>query len=324
MLLKIAGQSDDVRVGVGDEKAEGLLGHSVSASMRSIEASIADIAAINIPVLISGETGTGKDWVGLTIHRLSRRVDAPFVKLRCSGLKRADFDRLLMGCENESEPQRRSTVFLDEISEISMDCQTRILESFARQDESNEQSQLGGCIISTTSRDLNEAMRMGDLRRDLYYRLSAVCLRLPPLRERRDDILPLARFFLNHYAAVYERPSPGISAATANRLSEYSWPGNVRELKNAMKRLAAFGGESVLLGDFGEQAGENGTAALRNGRYSLKQAARAASRQAERDMILKVLSRTRWNRKRAAEELQISYKALLYKLKQIGLEGPVS
>ncbi|HEV2501235.1 MAG TPA: helix-turn-helix domain-containing protein, partial [Terriglobia bacterium] len=164
----------------------------------------------------------------------------------------------------------------------------------------------------------------GRFRRDLYYRLSGVCLWLPPLRQRKEDIAPLAKFFLDKYARLYGRPAPQISAALADRLNEHSWPGNVRELENTMKRLVALGGEPRALREFGEWPAEPSSGPVSIEALSLKQAARAASRRAERELILKVLSKTRWNRKKAAEELQISYKALLYKLKQIGFEGPAS
>ncbi len=292
--------------------------------MQAIESVIADIASTDIPVLIAGETGTGKEIAALTIHQLSHRREAPFIKLQCASLKPEDFDQMLSLREADGDSLRRGTVFLDEIADISSACQARLLESFARLDGGSEKFQLAASVISTSCRNMDEVMHSGHFRRDLYYRLSGVCLWLPPLRQRKEDIVPLAKFFLDKYSRLYGRPIPQISPAMGGRLNEHSWPGNVRELENTMKRLVALGGESRALREFGEWPVEVSSPPPGLESPSLKQAARAASRQAERELILKVLSRTRWNRKRAAEELQISYKALLYKLKQIGLEEPAS
>jgi two-component system response regulator AtoC len=156
-----------------------------------------------------------------------------------------------------------------------------------------------------------------NLREDLYYRISGVCLRLPPLRQRREDIPILVEHFLRKFAEEFQRPVPVLSEETHRLFQEYSWPGNVRELENAAKAIVALGDEAVAMGGLRAMLmradhGSNGS------RVSLKQAARAASREAEKEIILKALTRTRWNRRRAAQDLQISYKALLYKLKQMG------
>jgi two-component system response regulator AtoC len=151
----------------------------------------------------------------------------------------------------------------------------------------------------------------------LYYRISGVCLRLPPLRQRREDIPVLMEHFLRKYGRDFQRTVPALSEETHRLFQEYSWPGNVRELENAAKAIVALGDEAVAMGGLRAMLlrpdpGSNG------GRVSLKQVSRAASREAEKEIILRALTRTRWNRRRAAEELQISYKALLYKLKQMG------
>lgn len=332
MLIKIQPQNDEkIHVdscSCADNAAGSLdagsfaLGPCVSPAMQAVESAIASLAATDIPVLIAGETGTGKEIAALAIHNRSDRRDARFLRLRCVSLKPEDFDHLLPLTEAES--LRRNTIFLDEIADLRAPCQARLLESFYRQDEGSEAFEWAGRVISTSCRNMEEVMQSGCFRRDLYYRLSGVCLWMPPLRKRKEDIEPLARFFLDKYARLYGRPAPPVSAAMADRLHRHSWPGNVRELENMMKRMVALGGEPRTVGEFGEwpvdaASGPGGIESL-----SLKQAARAASRQAERELILKVLSKTRWNRKKAAEELQISYKALLYKLKQVGLEEPTS
>ncbi|MGH9406204.1 MAG: sigma-54-dependent transcriptional regulator [Terriglobia bacterium] len=323
MALKLVQQIDDENQIRPNRSGGDLLGPSVNPVMQTISAAIADIAATNIPVLISGETGTGKEVVALAIHQLSRRSSGLFLKLRCSRLSAGDFYSRLAAAEADDDTLTSTTVFLDEIADINPECQALLLESFSRPREGPESFQLGGSVISTSCRNVEDLMQAG-FRRDLFYRLSGIRLRLPPLRERREDIVPLARFFAEKYSNLYGRPCPQLSASLAEYLNEHSWPGNIRELENTMKRVVALGNDSVAMRELGERAAEAPARAPNSEGSSLKEAARAAARKAEKELILKVLSRTRWNRKRAAEELQISYKALLYKLKQIGLEEPAS
>ncbi len=324
MLLKTPQQNADQPIAALHGFEEGLLATSVSPAMRAISSIVVDIASTDIPVLLLGETGTGKEVVALTIHQLSRRRDGPFVKILCSSLRGEDFNRLLPMSSEDKELPSLSTVFFDEIADMSAESQVRLLEAFSRLDGDGERFRWGACVISSTCQNLDVAMQSGRFRHDLYYRLGGVCLRIPPLRQRKEDVLPLAGFFLDKYSNLFGRPRPQLSAATMHALAAHSWPGNVRELENTMKRVIALGNERVALRDLGEKFEAELIANQGQSIYSLKEAARAASRQAERELILKVLSRTRWNRKRAAEELQISYKALLYKLKQIGLEEPGS
>jgi two-component system response regulator AtoC len=176
-------------------------------------------------------------------------------------------------------------------------------------------------------------MKSGRFREELYYRINGVNLRLPPLRDRKEDVPALLEFFFKKYTSLFERPQPKISESTVSLLLRHSWPGNIRELENVARKIVALGDEHLATHDLSVENGtkapdplpaalkipENGASHVPTG--SLKEAARAASRLAERAMILNQLERTHWNRKRAARELQISYKALLYKLKQLGLDG---
>lgn len=314
MQAKFLSALDDERIEAGCGQGGSVFRATSSPAMQLIEARVADIALMDIPVLILGETGTGKDVLARRLHAQSRRSDGPFVKVRCSSLRPGDLDRVV------AEIRDGGTLLLDEVAEFGLDCQARALESLFEGSE-NPTNRLG--VISTSSQDLGALMNAGRLRQDVYYRLSGVSLRLPPLRNRQEDIVPIAEFFLDRYSKLYERPRPHLNPAFALRLREYSWPGNIRELENAMKRVVALGEDGAVFADSTERPAGSGSLAG-TGTHSLKQAARAASRRAERELILEVLSRTRWNRKRAAEELQISYKALLYKLKQIGLEESAS
>jgi two-component system response regulator AtoC len=174
-------------------------------------------------------------------------------------------------------------------------------------------------MISTSRRGLEEDLRAGKFAEELYFRLNGVCLRIPPLRERNGDLLELVDYFSSKYSNLFERPRPIMNAEVLDRLSGYSWPGNIRQLENTIKKIVATSDCDVALADLVDiSPGVNRS--ILSPASSLKAAARAASRQAERELISRALNRTHWNRKRAAQELQISYKALLYKLKQLGLE----
>lgn len=290
---------------------------AVSSAMRAIEHVIADIAPTDIPVLVVGESGTGKDMVGLHIHRLSQRRQKPFRKVTCSSLSPQSL--LPSGSGMQPLPVGGGTLFLDEVSDLSAVAQAQLLQALSAGELSSGEG-LGERLICATSRNLEELMRAGRFREELYFRINGVCLRLPPLRYRQEDLPALAEYFLGKYAAQFERPQPALSMQALGRLHEHSWPGNIRELENSMKKLVVLGDERMAVADWGPATNEAPSHGNGSSGISLKEAARAASRQAERELILKVLGRTRWNRKRAALELKISYKALLYKLKQIGLE----
>lgn len=292
-----------------------------SPAMRAVDWLAAEIASTAIPVLLVGERGTGKDVVAAQIHARSPRQSGRLVKLDCAALTPDALDRLFAGHGNgNGAAEERTTVLLDEVSELHPACQAGLLEalSFADGRSGRPAGRVG--VISATRHNLEEAVRGGRFLDALYYRIGGITLRLPPLRHRREDIAPLADFFLAEYAAVLAQPRPSLSARGLETLMNYGWPDNIWELERVMKRLAALGDESLALAAlrWPHQAappGDNGGSVR-----PLKEAARAASRQAERRLILQVLEQTRWNRKRAARQLQISYKALLYKLKQIGLD----
>ena len=281
---------------------------AVSPSMRALEAVIRELAHSSVPVLLLGERGTGKKAIAQRIHQNSGGVTAAFIVKSCG-----DLSAEALALDSQAAG---STFYLDEIGDLTMDCQKKLLEALSKQG-ANRPVQKDARVICGSSRDLEVSVRDGGFREDLYYRLSGVCLRIPPLRQRKEDVPHLTAFFLERYAQVFRRSAPALSAETKRLFSEHSWPGNLKELETAVRTIVAVGDESVAM------AGLRSLLVPGNGKSngektSLKDAARAASREAEKELILKVLTRTRWNRRRAAEELQISYKALLYKLKQIG------
>jgi len=298
---------------------------ATNPAMRMIEQVIANMADTDFPVLLVGESGVGKEAVALHLHRRSLRRAQTFTRVVCGALTPAALDKLLSDPERENgngETPGIGTLFLDELAELAAPCQASLLQAIADGETVAQSGLLRARIMSATSltpEDLEQALERGTLRKDLFYRLSGVCLRLPPLRERREDIPGLVEFFLHKYSSLLGRSQPSLGPQALQNLQEYSWPGNIRELENTVKRIVALGSDSEVwnLGPLvatRTPPGENAE------KLSLKQTARAASRQAEKELILKVLSRTHWNRKRAAQQLQISYKALLYKLRQMGLD----
>jgi two-component system response regulator AtoC len=295
-----------------------------SPAMRSIERVMADLACTDIPVLVAGESGTGKEEVAVRIHQLSRRQNEPFVKMVCAALTADSFNDMQGGPQEAAgatDSFWQGTVFLDEVSELEAGCQGKLLHALPDGDAVPNLRSLRARIVSATSRDLDEEVQRGRFRKELYYRLKGACLRLPPLRERKEDIQALVDFFLTKHSLLLGRPRPAVSARTLEFMQEYSWPGNIRELENVVKKVVALGDESAALADLDPSVTSWVHQDAATERLSLKKTAREASRQAERELILQVLTQMRWNRKRAARELQISYKALLYKLKQMGLDG---
>ena len=308
------------------EPVRGELGFvaGMSAAMQSLENVVAEIALTNIPVLLVGESGTGKEMFAQRIHRLSANGDTALVKIACASMNAANFAGELgldvnSNGSNDLARFQPGTVFFDEISELDAGCQRSLLYALPDGDLRPRRGFLGARVISTTSRNLDEEMRAGRFRSELYYRITGACLRLPPLRDRKEDIPILVESFLTRYSAEFGRPRPTLSPRTLRRFLDYSWPGNIRQLGNVVKKIVALGDENLALPEAAAAPVEVRTPPVETRSYSLKAAARAASREAERGMILEALARTRWNRKRAAQELQISYKSLLYKLKQIGL-----
>jgi two-component system, NtrC family, response regulator AtoC len=292
---------------------------SASPVMRALETAAEKVAMGGSPVLILGEEGVGKRCLAQQIHAISGRQRGRFAEVAC--LDAHDSLLAFDGKGHNGGVGSTGTVFVRHISELPSAMQADMLSFFfGRSSESSTRPRL----IASCSNNLEQEIRNGRFREDLYYLISSVCLRVPPLRHRREDILLLADHFLGVYSQVFARPKRDMSARLQHYFVEYAWPGNVRELKNAVKTVVAVDDEHVAMMVLRSNRSEGSVRAADSEGLTLKQAARAASRQAERELILKVLSRTRWNRKRAAQELQISYKALLYKLKQIGLDDEYS
>jgi len=292
-----------------------------SAAVQSLNSMAEEIARTNIPVLIMGESGTGKEVYGRMIHRLSKQAHVPLKKISCGAVQHGEFLGLLKSEPQESGDAAQSgrTLFLDGIDELDLESQ-KILLSILPDGEMGENSSSRARVIASTSRNLEKEIESGRFRKELYFRINGVCLRLPPLRDRKEDIGVFMEHFLAKHAAELGRDGMALSEKDLEFLSSHDWPGNVRELENLARRMVLLGGSQRAIEELGEMPKLELPRKEEPRGFSLKAAARTASRQAERDLIAKALERTHWNRKRAAQELQISYKSLLYKIKQTGLE----
>lgn len=296
----------------------------VSPTMQALERIVADIAPTDIPILLVGEGGTGKEVLALRIHQLSHRRNQGLFKIRCGSLNGGPLPAHLFetgGNPAGSSGSGPGTVVFDEISELDPAGQRTLICALPEGNGLPGTRSLKARVISATSRSLEEEIRAGRFRSELYYRVNGVCLRLPPLRERKEDIPALSDFFLTKYAAQFNRPRLSLSQETLNLLLEHSWPGNIRELENVMKKIAVLGDERIAVVDTLTAPTKSRPVFSESVGTSLKAVARAASRQVEQALILNVLEQTHWNRKRAAQQLQISYKSLLQKLKEIGRQG---
>jgi DNA-binding NtrC family response regulator len=295
----------------------------ISPKMLPVQKLISEIAPTDIPVMLLGESGTGKEMVALHIHGLSQHSDLPFVKFNCAALTPEMLEDRLMSGENGHLNQNGNaatatgTVFFDEIAELDSTCQRYLMHAIRDGNRFTGHQSLAGRVISCTTRDIEKEVQSGKFRSELFYRVNGVCLQLPPLRRRREDIPLLITHFLGKYARIFQRAEMTLSEQALQLLVEHPWPGNIRELENVIKRIVALENEELGIADVKIAPLIPPVPQAATTSRSLKAASRAASRQAERELILQTLERTHWNRKRAAEALQISYKSLLFKLKQI-------
>ncbi len=320
---------------IGDIPPEAIV-FGTSEAMLALRERLGKVAGANVPVLIHGESGTGKDIIARLVHALSPWKTGPFVKVNCPAIPGTLLESELFGYERGAftgaygakpgrvEMAHRGTLFLDEISELDMSLQSKLLQLLqdgqfcrigAQADKKVEVR-----IVCATNRRLEEEIENGTFRQDLFYRINVVNLFMPPLRERRGDIEGLAKYFLDYYNRKYNCKARPISAELMEVLQKYHWPGNIRELENLMKRYVILGSEDVISTDLQPREADPLTTDINfDGPISLKKLTRQATRALERKIILKVLHNHHWNRKQAARTLNISYRALLYKIRDAGL-----
>jgi len=301
------------------------------------------VASTNVTVLIHGESGVGKEIVARSLHLNSPRRDKPFVKVNCAALPEKLLESELFGYEKGAftgayrkksgkfEMAHGGTIFLDEIGDMNPPLQAKLLQVL----QDGGFSRLGGRtdiqvdvrVLVATNKDLEQAVRDGHFRKDLYYRLNVVNIHVPPLRERRQEIPAFVNHFLDKYGKKYNKRVCNPSSKLMKRLARHHWPGNVRELENMIKRLVVLGDEEAIIEELSSKG--KGKRPLEKTSTQpqapippvlpLKEVSQRAIMEAERKAILKALTQTNWNRKAAAKYLNISYKAILYKIRQYGL-----
>ncbi len=325
-----------------------------SDAMRRLNEIVDRVSASDVTVLICGESGVGKEIVARTLHERSRRRDRPFVKVNCAALPLELLESELFGYErgaftgaNHQKPGKfelaeTGTIFLDEIGEMPVTLQAKLLQVLQDREfcrlGSRHDIRVNVRVLAASNRDLAREVKRGGFREDLFYRLNVVGIRVPPLRDRREEIPVLVDHFLQRYSQEHGCPPPQVSQTTLGRLMQYGWPGNVRELENIVKRIVVLGTEAVVdeLQELEQSPAldphpsastatdgtrlDNRWLELRSHTLGLKEPAREAAEDAERRVLKMVLDQVCWRRVEAAQLLRISYKTLLEKIKYYELD----
>lgn len=310
-----------------------------SEKMQRIKEIIDQVADMDVTVLIQGESGVGKEVVARYIHVNSLRRDKPLIKVNCAALPQELLESELFGYEKGAftgaycqkpgkfELAHGGTIFLDEIAEIPLSLQAKLLQVL----QDREFSRLGGKVdvrvdvrvLVATNKNMEEAVKNGQFREDLYYRLNVVNITIPPLRERKEEIPIFVEYFIDKYGKKYNKKINSLSDETMRRLLAHHWLGNVRELENMIQRYTVFGNEEAILEGLSNQTQQDlpqereGQSFSKKDSLSLKRVVSDTVMEAESKAIRDALEFTHWNRKKAAKMLDISYRALLYKMNKI-------
>ncbi|MCH2172277.1 sigma-54 dependent transcriptional regulator [Myxococcota bacterium] len=318
-----------------------------STPMDEIHAVLHQVSETDVTMLIQGESGVGKEIVARTAHEISIRAEGPFVKVNCAALPEPLLESELFGYEKGAftgaharkpgkfEQANHGTIFLDEIGEMTPALQAKLLQVL----QDSEFTRLGGNdvvsvdvrVLCATHRDIEAMVRAGTFREDLFFRLNVVPVSVPPLRERREQIPALARYFVQLFEGKYGRTASPMSEELCSALERYAFPGNVRELENMMKRLVVLNCEAQILKEMEASVPSNPLGAGRiaevieemertAGAIPLREVGKRVAREVERATIEHTLDRTEWNRKEAASLLGVSYKTLLQKIRACGVD----
>jgi DNA-binding NtrC family response regulator len=301
-----------------------------SRGMKEILSVLRKVAPTPATILVTGETGTGKELLATLIHFGSPREKAPLIKVNCAALHENLLESELFGHERGAftgaerlrigrfEQADKGTIFLDEIGDMSPSTQAKVLrvlqeQEFERLGSSGKSIKVDVRVVAATNRDLREEVREGRFRQDLYFRLNVVNLHIPSLRERKDDILPLARFFLNRYAVDFKKKVSGFSPAAIEKIRSYAWPGNVRELQNAIERAVLLcEGETIEPSNMTMEAGPDDPGFVSMDTLHLEEL--------ERGAIARALKSCRGVQKEAAKLLGVSPRVLNYKIQTLKID----
>jgi two-component system response regulator AtoC len=307
-----------------------------SQAIREVRRQIENAAATEVPVLLTGESGTGKGVAAKMLHELSSRCRQKFIKVNCPAIPHQLFESEFFGYEpgaftgaNHAKPGKfeqanNGTLFLDEIGELELSLQAKLLQVL----QESQFTRLGGVeerkvnvrLIWGTNRNLSLEVDRGGFRADLFYRINVIQIVMPSLRERREDIPVLMEHYIQHYSDKFDQAPRPISPSLIHVLSSYHWPGNVRELENIAKRCVIFRGEEHVLPALRKEADSfSFLAGPVDINTPLRLQTKKAKRQLESQIILRVLQAHKWNRRKTAVSLDISYRALLYKIKEAGV-----
>ena len=365
---RLVSEITELRRQLSDDQDRAFLFWGDSPDMQAIATVIEQVSDSDVTVLIRGESGVGKELVARAIHQRSSRRERPFVKVNCAALPAELLESELFGHEKGAftgaattrigkfEQAHTGTIFLDEIGEMKAPLQAKLLHVL--QDAqftklgSNKPIDVDVRVVAATNRDLEAMLLRGEFREDLYYRLKVIEVTVPPLRERRNEIVNLTEFFIDRYARRYNRPVRQLSEELAQLFQTYEWPGNIRELENMIKRIVILQDEALVVREMsraprtsvayaGVGAGDargatadepedvdDGTddepqpdvpVAMAPAGSRLADVAKAAALKAERTIIEDTLNQVQWNRRRAAQQLGVSYKTLLNKIKESGI-----
>lgn len=324
--------------GVGKQELEADVLFGVTPDMQRIRSTVERVAGVRVPVLLEGESGSGKEVLANYLHQISPWSERPLVKVNCAAIPGSLLESELFGYEKGSftgaynsragkfEQANDGSMVLDEIADIDSGLQAKLLQVL----QDGRYSRLGDLeerrcdvrILCITNRDIQAEIQSGRFREDLYYRINVVNIQMPPLRSRIADLPILVDWFLQAYSRQFGRHVPALPPEVMERFRVHKWPGNIRELENYVKRYVILGSVDGIFTELSER----GAGALAEGfplelpqDFALKKFSRAAAQRAERYLILEALKETRWNRRRAAKLLCISYRALLYKMQDAGV-----
>jgi two-component system response regulator AtoC len=305
-------------------------------AMLAIRQQLEKVCGTNIPVLVQGDGGSGKEILARWMHSRSPWSSGPFVKVNFAAIPGGLFESELFGYKAGAftganatriglvEMAQGGTLFLDQITDLELNFQAKLLQLlqdgiFTRLGD-QEERRLEARIICASTRQVGEAVKSGHFRQDLYYRINVICINLPSLRERYEDIALLTEYFLEQLNARFERDTPPLPKEVIDSLSSRAWRGNIRELKNLVARYAILGSLDAVDPELpARRSSAFPRSATTDGIIPLKRIAKQAVREMEGNLILQALRENKWNRRKAAQALSISYRALIYKIREAGL-----